>query len=186
MQPADIVHPKRFKYRVFASKNEGLIVNNRLYCLNVDPDVDEEALLGYLNSTVYQAVVETWGRNEGRGMLEIMAYEVREVPALDVRAMDGDVREDLAEAYRDFEAGVEDAQDRIDGIVLKAVGIETEVNEFQETTMEVTNRRNDRGMSSEVMVEEVNTLEEFGTHTFEIGEEKSGESNEDSALSEFM
>lgn len=186
VQPADIVHPKGFKYRVFASRNDGLIVNDRLYCLDVEPGVDEEALLGYLNSTVYQAVVETWGRNEGRGMLEIMAYEVREVPALDVRAMDDELRDELAQAYRDFEGGDEEAQDRIDEIVLEAAGIETDVDDFQETTMEVTNRRNDRGTSTEVMVEEVDTLEQLGTHTFEIGEEPTGEGEENSDLSQFM
>lgn len=185
VQPADIIHPKGFKYRVFASRNEGLIVNDRLYCLDVAANVNEHALLAYLNSTVYQAVVETWGRNEGRGMLEIMGYEVEQVPALDVRALPDEIVEELADAYRAFENNEEDAQDRIDRIVLKAAGIDTDVKEFQETTMEVTNRRNDRGMSSEVMVEEVNTLEELGTDTFEVGVDGPEEqSNID--LSQFM
>lgn len=184
-KPADIVHPKGFKYRVFASRNEGVIVNDRLYCLDVAPDVDEYALLGFLNSTVYQAIVETWGRNEGRGMLEIMGYEVEQVPALDVRALPDEVVESIREAYKDFENGKEGAQDRLDEVVLAACGIDTDVAEFQEMTMEVTNRRNERGMSSEIMVEEVDTLEEIGTHTFEVGIEGPEEQN-DADLSQFM
>jgi type I restriction-modification system DNA methylase subunit len=185
VQPADIVHPKGFKYRVFASRNEGLIVNDRLYCLDVAPEVSEYALLAYLNSTVYQAVVETWGRNEGRGMLEIMGYEVEQVPALDVRALPDEVVAELEDAYRAFENNEDGAQDRIDKIVLKASGINTDVEEFQDTTMEVTNRRNDRGMSSEVMVEEVDTLEELGTHTFEVGVD-GPEEQDNTDLSQFM
>lgn len=185
VQPADIVHPKGFKYRVFASRNEDLIVNDRLYCLDVSAEVNEYALLAYLNSTVYQAIVETWGRNEGRGMLEIMGYEVEQVPALDVRMLPDEIVEELANAYLSFENNEEDAQNRIDKIVLKAAGINTDYEDFQETTMEVTNRRNDRGTSSEVMVEEVDTLEELGTHTFEVGVD--GPKEEDNTdLSEFM
>jgi type I restriction-modification system DNA methylase subunit len=185
VEPADIVHPKGFKYRVFASRNEGLIVNDRLYCLDVGLDVDEEALLAYLNSTVYQAVVETWGRNEGRGMLEMMTYETQQVPALNLRVLDDKVVEELAEAYRDFENDVEGAQDRIDELVLVAAGIDTDVEEFQELTMQVTNRRNERGMSSEIMVEEVDTLEELGTHTFEVGVD-GPEEQDNTDLSQFM
>jgi hypothetical protein len=184
-KPADIVHPKGFKYRVFASRNEGVIVNDRLYCLDVAPDVDEYALLGFFNSTVYQAIVETWGRNEGRGMLEIMGYEVEQVPALDIRSLPDEVVESIRDAYINFENGEEDAQAKLDEIILAACGIDTGVEEFQEMTMEVTNRRNERGMSSEIMVEEVDTLEEFGTHTFEIGADGSSEQN-NTDLSQFM
>lgn len=185
VQPADIVHPKGFKYRVFASRNEGLIVNDRLYCLDVAPDIDEYALLAYLNSTVYQAVVETWGRNEGRGMLEIMGYEVEQVPALNIRALTDDVVEELREAYLAFEDGEENTQDRLDELILKAAGIDIDVKEFQDMTMEVTNRRNERGMSSEIMVEEVDTLEDLGTHTFEVGVEGPTEAD-NTDLSGFM
>lgn len=184
-EPADIVHPKGFKYRVFASRNEGLIVNDRLYCLDVEADVDEYALLGFLNSTVYQAIVETWGRNEGRGMLEIMTYEVKQVPALDIRELTDEVRDSLAEAYRKFEAGEDGAQNRIDEIVLEAAGIDISVNEFQEMTMNVTNRRNEKGMSSEIMVDRVDTLEDVGTHTFTIGGE-SDKSNNNADITDFM
>lgn len=170
---------------MFASRNEGLIVNDRLYCLDVAPGVNKYALLAYLNSTVYQAVVETWGRNEGRGMLEIMGYEVEQVPTLDVRALPDEIIEELAESYRAFEDNEDGAQDRIDEIVLKAAGIDMDVEEFQETTMQVTNRRNDRGMSSEVMVEEVNTLGELGTNTFEVGVDGPVE-QDNTDLSQFM
>jgi len=118
-------------------------------------------------------------------MLEIMTYEVEQVPALDVRAMDEGQRQELAEAYRDFEGGVEGAQDRIDEIALEAADIDADVKEFQEITMEVTNRRNERGMSTEIMMEEVDTLEKLGTHTFKIGEEAVAEGDKNSDLSEF-
>lgn len=185
VEPADIVHPKGFKFRVFASRNEGLIVNDRLYCLDVRGGVDEYALLAYLNSTVYQAVVETWGRNEGRGMLEMMTYETEQVPALNLDALPAETGKALREAYLSFEKGDDGAQDRIDELVLKAAGIEIPVEDFQEMTMEVTNRRNERGTSTEIMVEEVDTLEDLGTHTFQVGVEGS-ESDENTDLSQFI
>lgn len=179
----DIIHPKGFKYRVFASRNDGMVANDRLYCLNVKSEVDKKALLGYLNSTVYQAVVETWGRNEGRGMLEIMKYEVMSVPTLDIRELTDEQEQELADAYQAFEDGEEGSQTRLDEVVLRLANIDVPVDEFQELTEMVTNRRNDRGMSSEIMVEKVDALEEMGTRTFTIGDE--GQDG-DASLSQFM
>ncbi len=178
---AKILHPKGFKYRIFANRNEGVVPNNRLHCLYPDRGVDEIALLAVLNSNVYQGLVEAWGRSEGRGMLELAKYELTQIPVLDVRRLDEGTLKDLREAYTALENDEEDAQDRIDKAVIEAAGVDISVEKLQELREAVTERRNNRGTTSEVMVEKVDTLEELGTHTFTVG---SGE--EDVELSDFM
>ncbi len=46
----------------------------------------------------------------------------------------------------------------------------------------MTQERNDRGTTSEVMVSRVDTLEDVGTHTFTVGTEGADEAE----LSDFM
>jgi len=41
-------------------------------------------------------------------------------------------------------------------------------------------------MSSEIMVEEVDTLEELGTHTFEVGVDADEHADSNADLSQFM
>jgi hypothetical protein len=179
---ASILHPKGFKYRIFASRNEGIVPNNRLHCLYPDRGVDTMSLLGVLNSNVYQGLVEAWGRSEGRGMLELAKYELIGVPVLDVRKLDDEELESIKDAYRALEAGEPDAQDRLDEAVIEASGVDISVEKLQELREAVTERRNNRGTTSEVMVEKVDTLEELGTSTFTVG----SESAEEAELSDFI
>ncbi|MGQ4554624.1 N-6 DNA methylase [Halobellus sp. GM3] len=178
---AAILHPKGFKYRIFASRNEGIVPNNRLHCLYPDAGVDTMALLGVLNSNVYQGLVEAWGRSEGRGMLELAKYELISVPVLDIRKLETEELETIKDAYQALEADETDAQDRLDEAVIKASGVDISVKKLQKLREAVTERRNNRGTTSEVMVEKVDTLEELGTSTFTVGS-----SETEAELSDFM
>jgi hypothetical protein len=179
---ASILHPKGFKYRIFASRNEGVVPNNRLHCLYPDKNVDTMALLGVLNSNVYQGLVEAWGRSEGRGMLELAKYELIGVPVLDVRKLDEEELDSIRDAYGALEADEPNAQERLDEAVIEASGVDITVEKLQELREAVTERRNNRGTTSEVMVEKVDTLEELGTSTFTVGSEGA----EEAELSDFM
>lgn len=180
----DILVPKGFKYRLFVARNaDHLAANNRLYCLTVEPGVDEMALMGALNSTVFQAALETLGRVEGRGMMEISKGDLMSMPVLDVRNLDDEEKTAIKEAYEAMEAGEDDARDQLDKAVVDAMDVDVDVDRLQELREMVTNQRNDRGTTTEVMVDRVDTLEELGTHTFTVGTE--GE-DEDAQLSEFM
>lgn len=183
LEHADILHPKGFKYRLFCLRNvDGLAANNRLYRLHPAHGVDTMVLLGVLNSTVYQAAVETLGRSEGRGMLELSKGDLLSLPVLDVRKLDEEQKQDIRDAFVQWEAGVDGAQDELDEVILDIMDVETSVDELQEIREAVTQERNDRGTTSEVMVSRVDTLEDVGTHTFTVDTEGGGEAE----LSDFM
>jgi type I restriction-modification system DNA methylase subunit len=183
LERADILHPKGFKYRLFCLRNaDNLAANNRLYRLHPARGVDTKVLLGVLNSTVYQAAVETLGRSEGRGMLELSKGDLVSLPVLDVRKLDDEQKQDIRDAFTQWEAGIDGAQDELDEVILDIMGVETSVEELQEIRETVTQERNDRGTTSEVMVERVDTLEDVGTHTFTVGTEGA----EEAELSDFM
>lgn len=184
----DIFVPKGFKYRLFVSRNvDGITANNRLYCLDTAEDVDVMALLGAMNSTVFEAALETLGREEGRGMMEISKGDLMEMATLDVRKLDNENRNRLKGAYLEMEEAngkeeLQEAQDRLDKVVLNIMDVDIEVDRLQELRKMVTNQRNDRGTTTEVMVERMDTLEELGTHTFTVG----AEADDDTRLADFM
>lgn len=183
LERADILHPKGFKYRLFCLRNvDNIAANNRLYRLHPARGVDTKVLLGVLNSTVYQAAVETLGRSEGRGMLELSKGDLVSLPVLDVRQLDDDQKQAIKDAFIEWESGVEGAQDELDEVILEIMDVETDVDELQEIREAVTQERNDRGTTSEVMVSRVDTLEDVGTHTFTVGTE----AEEEAELSDFM
>jgi len=101
---------------------------------------------------------------------------------LDVRQLDEEELEAIKDAYRALEADEPDAQDRLDEAVIEASGVDISVEKLQELREAVTERRNNRGTTSEVMVEKVDTLEELGTSTFTVGSEGA----EEAELSDFM
>lgn len=183
LKRADILHPKGFKYRLFCLRNaDNIAANNRLYRLHPAQGIDTKVLLGVLNSTVYQAAVETLGRSEGRGMLELSKGDLLSLPVLDVRKIDDGQKEKIKDALIQWEAGAEDAQDELDKVILDIMDVDVGVNEIQEIREGVTQERNDRGTTSEVMVSRVDTLEDVGTHTFSVGTE----TENDAELSDFM
>lgn len=183
LERADILHPKGFKYRLFALRNvDGLAANNRVYRLHPDHGVDTMVLLGVLNSTVYQAAVETLGRSEGRGMLELSKGDLLSLPVLDIRKLNEEQKQGIRDAISQWEAGADGAQDELDRVVLDIMDVGINVDELQEIREAVTQERNDRGTTSEVMVSRVDTLEDIGTHTFSVGTEGA----EESELSDFM
>jgi hypothetical protein len=183
LERADILHPKGFKYRLFCLRNaDNIAANNRLYRLHPAQGIDTKVLLGVLNSTVYQAAVETLGRSEGRGMLELSKGDLMSLPVLDVRKLDDEQKGRIKDAFIEWEAGAEDAQDELDEAILDIMDVEAGVDEIQEIREAVTQERNDRGTTSEVMVSRVDTLEDVGTHTFSVGTEGENEAE----LSDFM
>lgn len=83
MEPPEILHPKFFNERVYTIANpDRLMPSNAIDCINIDQSVDADAMVAFFNSTVYKALLETWGRAEGGGALQLMTYEVSSVPVL--------------------------------------------------------------------------------------------------------
>lgn len=182
LEPADILYPKGFKYRLFCLRNpDNLAANNRLYQLYPEDGISSYELLGVLNSTVFQAAVESLGRSEGRGMLELSKKDLLNMPVLDVRALSDNEREELKQAAENWENGDQDAQTELDKLILDIMGVDEDVETLQEMREEVTNYRNDRGTTADVMVERVDTLDNVGTHTFTLGTNES----DDTELTDF-
>ncbi|WP_246989141.1 HsdM family class I SAM-dependent methyltransferase [Halorientalis marina] len=181
LEAPELLHPKFFDERVYTIANpDRLMPSNAIDCINFNPDVDGDAMVGFYSSTVYKSLLETWGRAEGGGALQLMTYEVSSVPVLDVRTLSRDVQEELAELADRLIGGDPDAQDDIDRLVLDILGLDISVDRFRELYDSMVQRRITTGAEAAVQVDEVAEFEGEATRTF------SRPSGEETDLSEFM
>jgi len=124
-----VLHPKFFDERVRVVHNRaGAVPSNAIDCLAVREGVPVAPLLGALNSSLYRAALECWGRAEGGGALQLMTYELSRVPVPDVRTFSPRDRERVAATVRAYAAGSGPGadQERLDAAVLDATGIDVD------------------------------------------------------------
>ncbi|MDX1748026.1 MAG: hypothetical protein R3324_19000, partial [Halobacteriales archaeon] len=83
----EIFLPKLLRERMFPIRNRAQAVpSNAIDCLTARDGVDPDLLHGVLLSSIVQALMEVWGRDEA-GMLQLMTYETETLPVPDVRRM---------------------------------------------------------------------------------------------------
>ena len=136
----DLVHLYRIHTNVRVFENQAdLIPTNCANGIDVRPDVDAVALLGYLNSTIHATLLEVWGQSEGGGSLEVTTRTLRQMPVADVRAFTDATRDAVVTAYRALVRGDDDAQRQLDRAVLAAIDAEIDaeaLRDVQESIMQ--------------------------------------------------
>lgn len=170
LEPPELVHPYGIDERVDIAANDGnLIPSNRVQCININSDIDSDVFAGYLNSTVHAALLEFWGRNEGGGSLEIMTYELEDIPVANIRDLSEQMKEEIATAYRALVDGEEGAQTKLDRSILKAIGSDIDPNKLQDMRNAVTQNRVQGAKEANVLVTRLDEFDEMGTLTFRRG-----------------
>lgn len=181
LEPPEILHPKFFNERVYTIANpDRLMPSNAIDCINIEQSVNSDAMVAFFNSTVYKALLETWGRAEGGGALQLMTYEVSTVPVLDVSKLDQEMQVRLADAKDRLIEGDADAQTTIDELVLEILDLEISVERFRDLYEGMVQRRISSGAEAEVLVEDVEEFDGEVTRSF------SREGGESADLSEYM
>jgi type I restriction-modification system DNA methylase subunit len=70
---------------VFLKNNAGVHTPHVFYYIYPKEKSDADVLLAYLNSSVNAFLVELYGRSYGGGVLELLIYEIQNLPTLDPR-----------------------------------------------------------------------------------------------------
>ena len=181
LNPPEILHPKFFNERVYTIANpDRLMPSNAIDCINLDASVNSDAMVAFFNSTVYKALLETWGRAEGGGALQLMTYEVSSIPVLDVRKLTEETQKKLTDTKDRLIDGDEEAQTDIDELVLNILDLDISVDRFRELYEAMVQRRISSGAEAKVMVEDVEKFDGEVTRTF------SRSKGEATDLSEYM
>jgi len=171
----EILFQKLLRERLFSIYNRVRAVpSNAVDSIDVHPDVDSKVLFGVLNSSIAQAIMEVWGRNEA-GMLQLMTYETKSLPLPDVRSMTDAECEAIIDGVdaileRGASAISEKHRRQIDAAVLDTLDldIETSVNRIQEIQQYMLNRRVQSGENIEVLIGEMEIFDETGTRSVSL------------------
>jgi len=120
-----------------------------------------------MNSSLYAAAVECWGRVEGNGVLQLMTYETKSIPVPDIRTFSEEACDAIREATDALLAGEEGAGKRLNEAVLEAVGVdEITPDELEEMRQVMTNQRLEGEFESEVMLRDLDAATEWSAEYF--------------------
>lgn len=140
-------------------------IDNRLYGVWPEDDVDPLVLGGVLNSSLYALMRQLHGRNEqGEGMNRntLMVYEAENLPIPNPRKMDEENQESIREAFKllvNEERGatserVEDLREDLDQKVMKSIGFGNRTEDVRKAARLLLQAREEgAGEMTDVLVE---------------------------------
>ncbi|MDQ2051683.1 N-6 DNA methylase [Natronolimnohabitans sp. A-GB9] len=166
--PPELFHPKFFKWRLFTVWNRaGALTTNAVDCVHVKPNFDSKVVIGLMNSSLYAALLECWGRVEGNGALQLMTYELKSVPVPDIRKFDQESKERIKEATELLLDGEDNAREKLNKAVLDAVGIDSiSPNKLEDMRKAMTHQRLQGEFESEVLLKDVDAVTEWSAEYF--------------------
>lgn len=166
--PPELFHPRFFKWRLFTVVNRaGALTTDAVQCVQVKPEFDSKVVTGVMNSSLYAAAVECWGRVEGNGVLQLMTYETKSIPVPDIRNFDDEALEKIRNATDALLEGEEDAEKQLNEAVLDAVGVENITpEELEEMRQVMTHQRLEGEFESEVMLRDLDAATEWSAEYF--------------------
>lgn len=167
-RPPELFHPKFFKWRLFTVSNRaGALTTNAVDCVHIKEGIDPTVVVGLMNSSLYGALLECWGRIEGNGALQLMTYELESIPVPDIREFDGEACDAVRNATDALLAGEKDAERQLNEAVLDAVGLEEITpDELEEMRKVMTHQRLEGEFESEVMLRELDAATEWSAEYF--------------------
>ncbi|WP_115864009.1 N-6 DNA methylase [Halorussus litoreus] len=166
--PPELFHPRFFKWRLFTVVNRAeALTTDAVQCVQVNPEYDSKVVTGVMNSSLYAAVVECWGRVEGNGVLQLMTYETKSIPVPDIREFDDEACDAIRDATDALLAGEDGAGKQLNEAVLDAVGVdEITPDELEEMRQIMTHQRLEGEFESEVLLRDLDAATEWSAEYF--------------------
>jgi hypothetical protein len=127
-----------------------------------------------MNSSLYAAILECWGRVEGNGALQLMTYELGSLPVPDIRNFNDQDVDAIVSATESLIAGEEGAKEELNQAVLDAVGIDSITpEELVEMRKVMTHQRLQGEFESEVLLRDLDETAEWSSEYFGTGDSRS-------------
>lgn len=173
--PPELFHPKFFKWRAFTVLNRAeALTTNAVDCVYVKHEYDSNLVIGIMNSSLYAAILECWGRVEGNGALQLMTYELGSLPVPDIRNFNDQDVDAIVSATESLIAGEEGAKEELNQAVLDAVGIDSITpEELVEMRKVMTHQRLQGEFESEVLLRDLDATAEWSSEYFGTGDSRS-------------
>lgn len=161
-----------FTWRTFRASwaaNSNGVCTNKFYNVVPERDVNPKLLCAILNTRLMQLNVELGGRwTGGQGMdrIDLMLYEARQLPLVDITNIDEEDAEAIVEAFDELieaekqhapdpqASDVAEERDALDQAVLSVMGLEDKLEEVKQAVeLMITMREKGAGQHTEVLVD---------------------------------
>lgn len=155
---APIVCPQAMDTRrYFFRADENVVASNRF--LLVRPNVDEDLLLGLLNSSLTRIVVESHGRVTGGGAVNLSGSDLETLRIVDPEVLSDEQVETVKNGFDQLSDGDESGLDDIDEVLVDVLGIDHDADELQQIaeTLKLTRRK--KGQDVDPLVDDLDELE---------------------------
>lgn len=161
----DVLHPVFYNEDLYTIRNDGgLVPSNAILCVWFDEHQD--VMRGVMNSSLYKAILEVWGRKEGGGALQFLPDEVKSIPVPDPRMLDNDTRDLITQLAGEIEFDSDIGQDELDEAVLDGFDIPISADDLQQMQSLMTQRRVKGAQDTTVLVRELDEFDEYDLEGF--------------------
>lgn len=167
-KPPQLFVPRFFKWRLFTVWNKaGALTTDAVKSVYVKDKFDSQVVMGVMNSSLYAAVLECWGRIEGNGALQLMNYELDSLPVPDIRRFTEDDKTRIAEATESLLNGSDDAKEQLNAAILSALELENmDAERLEEIRKAMTYQRLEGEFESEVLLKDLDSATEWSSEYF--------------------
>jgi len=143
--------------RYFFRSDEDVVASNRF--LLIQPDIDEDLLLGLLNSSLTKIVVESHGRVTGGGAVNLSGSDLKTLRVADPEVLSDEQVETIKNGFDQLVDGDESGLDDIDEVLIDVLDINHDVDELQQIaeTLKLTRRK--KGQGVEPLTDDLDELE---------------------------
>jgi hypothetical protein len=142
----EIMLQKISRKRYLTSYNSaGAVPSNTIDCIDPHSDINSKAIFGVLNSSFVHAIMEIWGRHEGK-VLQLMTGDTKSLPLPDLRSITAEQTEAIVNVVdqiidQDQAEIPEPLRDELDEVVLETVSEDISVSRIQEIQRDLHDRR---------------------------------------------
>lgn len=165
LKAPDVMHPRFYDDDLYTIRNAGgLVPSDSILCIWFDEHRD--VMRGILNSSLYKAILELWGRKEGGGALQAQPGDIKTIPVPDPRKLNDEVRETIVRAAETLEYESDVGQDELDEAVLEGFDVPLSVDDVQKMRSLLTTRRVESAKDTNVLVRELDEYDEYELEEF--------------------
>lgn len=143
--------------RYFFRSDRNVVASNRF--LLVQPTIDEDLLLGLLNSSLTKIVVESHGRVTGGGAVNLSGSDLKTLRVVNPEVLTDKQVATIKKGFNQLADGDDSGLDDIDEVLIDVLDINHDVDELQQIaeTLKLTRRK--KGQEVEPLIDDLDELE---------------------------
>lgn len=116
-----VIHPQNFHEEIFAIElDRGIGISNTLYTVETGDEKLDNLILAIMNSTLYNIILETEGRESAGGSIRATVSDLRDITFPDLSKISEKDKDNIIKIYKNLKSGSSSKKD-LDNAVLRSI-----------------------------------------------------------------